>query len=144
MTTQEDPTGIDGSEARAAAAQNGTERIGPAGLTETIKGYMKDEVYTPEWVMPVLEKMTDPKQLTYELQLLRSTVRLVGVIMKRTGPEDIKIWIGDEEQLPEWARKGLQRFLLTGQGFERNRLISEVATLDTLLTAKLGFDDGKE
>ena len=144
MTTQEDPTGIEGSEAREAASQNGYERSAPAGLIETVQGYMKDEVYTPEWVMPVLEKITDPDISTYELHQLRSAVRLVAVIMKRTGPEDIKIWISDEEQLPEWARKGLQRFLLTGQGFERNRLISEVATLDTLRTAKLGFDDGKE
>ena len=144
MATQEDPTGIEGSEAREAASQNGYERIAPVGLIETVQGYMKDEVYTPEWVLPVLEKITDPDITTYQLHQLRSAVRLVSVIMKRTGPEDIKVWIGEEEQLPEWARKGLQRFLLTGQGFERNRLVSEVTTLDILLTARLGFDDGDE
>ena len=35
---------------------------------------------------------------------------------------------------------GGKRFLMTGQGFERNRLISEVVTVERLITAKLGFD----
>ena len=143
MTTQPDTTEIGDTEAQGVEA-NGDRIPVPAGLIETVREYMNDEVYTPEWVMPVLEKITDTALLTYELHQVRSTVRLVGVIMKRTGPADIRVWIGDEEQLPEWARKGLQRFLLTGQGFERNRLISEVATLDILLTARLGFDDGDE
>ena len=29
---------------------------------------------------------------------------------------------------------------MTGQGFEKNRLISEVVTVDRLITSRLGFD----
>ena len=35
---------------------------------------------------------------------------------------------------------GGKRFLMTGQGFEKTRLISEVVTVERLITAKLGFD----
>ena len=33
-----------------------------------------------------------------------------------------------------------QHYLMTGQGFEKNRVISEVVTVERLITAKLGFD----
>ena len=59
--------------------------------------------------------------------------------MEQTGPGDLVIWVADEEQLPDWARSALQRFLLNSQGFEKNRLISEVVTVERLITAKLGF-----
>ena len=29
---------------------------------------------------------------------------------------------------------------MTGQGFEKNRLISEVVTVERLITSRLGFD----
>ena len=38
------------------------------------------------------------------------------------------------------ARRALERLLMTGQGFEKNRVISEVVTVERLITAKLGFD----
>ena len=74
------------------------------------------------------------------LHLLRSTVQLVRVIMENTGPGDLVIWVADEDQLPDWARRALERLLMTGQGFEKNRVISEVVTVERLITAKLGFD----
>ena len=42
--------------------------------------------------------------------------------------------------MPDWARSALERFLHTGQGFEKNHLISEVVTVERLITSKLGFD----
>ena len=33
-----------------------------------------------------------------------------------------------------------RRFLMTGQGFEKTRLISEVVTVERLITSRLGFD----
>ena len=35
---------------------------------------------------------------------------------------------------------GGKRVLMTGQGFEKNRLISEVVTVERLITSRLGFD----
>ena len=50
------------------------------------------------------------------------------------------MWVADEDQLPDWARQALERFLYTGQGFEKTRLISEVVTVERLITSRLGFD----
>ena len=68
--------------------------------------------------MPVLERSIDPEAQTYDLHLLRATVQLVRVIMEQTGPGDLVIWVADEEQLPDWARRALERFLMTGAGVE--------------------------
>ena len=78
--------------------------------------------------------------MTLDLHLLRATGQLVRVIMEQTGPADIVIWVADEDQLPDWARRALERFLMTGEGFGGNRLISEVVTVERLITARLGFD----
>ena len=45
------------------------------------------------------------------LHLLRSTVQLVRVIMENTGPGDLVIWVADEDQLSDWARRALERLL---------------------------------
>ena len=65
--------------------------------------------------MPVLERSIDPEAQTHDLHLLRATVQIVRVIMEQTGPGDLVIWVADEEQLPDWARRALERFLMTGQ-----------------------------
>ena len=83
----------------------------------------------------------EPEDSQYGESRLRSTVRLVSAIMEQTGPADIKVWVDDEEQLPDWGREALQGFLVTGQGFEKNRLISELDTVDNLLTSRLGYDE---
>ena len=60
-----------------------------------------------------------------------------------TGPEGRGLagyGVADEDQLPDWARQALERFLYTGQGFENPRLISEVVTVERLITSRLGFD----
>ena len=117
---------------------NGDQLVG-LGLVDTIVALISHSA-TPAWAVPVLEQSIDPEAKTYDLHLLRATVQLVRGIMEQTGPGDLVIWVADEEQLPDWARSALQRFLLNGQGFEKNRLISEVVTGERLITAKLGFD----
>ena len=46
----------------------------------------------------------------------------------------------DEEQLPPWARAALHSFLVNAEGFEKNRLIADLDTLENLVTSRLGFD----
>ena len=108
-------------------------------MVDTIVADISDSA-TPAWAVPVWERTIDPEAQTYDLHLLRATVQLVRVIMEQTGPGDLVIWVADEDQLPDWARRALERFLMTGQGFEKTRLISEVVTVERLITAKLGFD----
>ena len=108
-------------------------------LVDTIVALISQSA-TPAWDVPVLDRSIDPEAKTYDLHLLRATVQLVRGIMEQTAPADIVIWVADEEQLPDWARRALERFLMTGQGFEKPRLISEVVTVERLITAKLGFD----
>ena len=119
-------------------SHNNGSQVVLLGLVDTIAELIFDSA-TPAWAVTVLEQ-TIEDDVTLDLHLLRATVQLVRVIMEKTGPADIAIWIADEEQLPDWARDALERFLLNGQGFERNRLISEVVTVERLITAKLGFD----
>ena len=73
---------------------------------------------TPAWAVPVLERSIDPEFVTYDLHLLRATIQLVRSIMERSGPGELVIWVDDEDQVPDWARRALERFLMTGQGFE--------------------------
>ncbi len=95
---------------------------------------------TPAWAFPVLEQIADPDILTRDLNTLRADIRLTRTIMKQTGPADIQEWMEDEEQLPPWARAALHRFLVNAEGFEKNRLIAELDTLENLVTSRLGFD----
>ena len=70
---------------------------------------------TPAWAVPVLERSIDPEFVTYDLHLLRATIQLVRSIMERSGPGELVIWVDDEDQVPDWARRALERFLMTGQ-----------------------------
>ena len=106
-----------------------------------LKDLMEDEEETPGWTMPILAQIADQDARTYDLYLLRATVRLVKKIMAETGPEDIELWARDDEQLPDWARVALRRFLSEGRGFGKPRLIAECDTLINLISARLGFDD---
>ena len=119
-------------------SRNNGEQVVGLGLVDTIQALISDSA-TPAGAVPVLEQTIDPDSLTHDLHLLRATGQLVRVIMEQTGPANIVIWVADEEQLTDWARSALQRVLLNGQGFEKNRLISEVVTVERLVTAKLGF-----
>ena len=101
-----------------------------------------DAMMTPTWALPVLRETIDDGVTTVELHVLRSLVRLVRTIMERSVSGDIEDW-ATAPQLPEWARMALARFVLTGQGFEKNRLLSECDLLDRLITERLGFGEGR-
>ena len=120
-------------------SRNNGELEFAVGLVDTIVALISHSA-TPAWAVPVLERSIEPEAQTYDLHLLRATVQLVRGIMEQTGPGDLVIWVADEDQLPDWARRALEMFLMTGQGFEENRLISEVVTVERLITSRLGFD----
>ena len=120
-------------------SRNNGELEFAVGLVDTIVALISHSA-TPAWAVPVLERSIDPEAQTYDLHLLRATVQLVRGIMEQAGPGDLVIWVADKDQLPDWARRALERFLMTGQGFEKNRLISVVVTVERLITSRLGFD----
>ena len=99
-------------------SRNNGELEFAVGLVDTIVALISHSA-TPAWAVPVLERSIDPEAQTYDLHLLRATVQLVRGIMEQTGPGDLVIWVADEDQLPDWARRALEMFLMTGQGFEK-------------------------
>ena len=86
-------------------SRNNGELEFAVGLVDTIVALISHSA-TPAWAVPVLERSVDPEAQTYDLQLLRATVQLVRGIMEQTGPGDLVIWVADEDQLPDWARRG--------------------------------------
>ena len=109
-------------------------------LEEVIQLIEHDNMLTPTWALPVLRETINDGVTTVELHVLRSLVRLVRTIMERSVSSDIEDW-ATAPQLPEWGRMALARFVLTGQGFEKNRLLSECDLLDRLITERLGFGE---
>ena len=111
-------------------------------LEEVIQLIEHDNMLTPTWALPVLRETINDGVTTVELHVLRSLVRLVRTIMERSVSSDIEDW-ATAPQLPEWGRMALARFVLTGHGFEKNRLLSECDLLDRLITERLGFGEGR-
>ena len=94
---------------------------------------------TPAWAVDVLEQINAPHVSTLDLHLLRATVQLVRIIETQTGTDDIRVWVEDDEQLPDWARHALLRFLGTARGFERDRQVAECVMVERIITNYLGF-----
>ena len=86
-----------------------------------------------------LSRSTPPTFSTLDLHLLRATVQLVRIIETQTGTDDIRVWVEDDEQLPDWARHALLRFLGTARGFERDRQVAECVMVERIITNYLGF-----
>ena len=115
-------------------------RFGRSARAEMAVEELLNQSETPAWAVDVLEQIRAPDASVLDLHLLRATVQLVHIIETVTSTEDIRAWVDDDEQLPDWARTALLRFLVTGRGFERDRQIAECAMVEKVISRWLGFE----
>ena len=67
-------------------------------------------VRRPRGLCRAWSRPSTPAASTFDLHQLRATVQLVRGIMEQIDPGDLVIWVADEDQLPDWARRALERF----------------------------------